>query len=99
MFLDNSTDIPSIDRAFQHLLARARKKGYAVAIGHPHRTTLEYLEKILPTLKDQGIELVAVSELTSRYGRPVDKPIRLQDLTRWILALPSPATTHMSFAN
>lgn len=99
VFLDNSTDLASIDLAFQHLLARARKKGYAVAIGHPHRTTLEYLEKILPTLKDQGIELVAVSELTSRYGRPVDKPIRLQDLTRWILALPSPATTHMSFAN
>ena len=46
-----------------------------------------------------GIELVAVSELTSQYGRPVDKPIRLQDLTRWILALPSPAITHMSFAN
>lgn len=99
VFLDNDTDTASIDKAFKRLLEKARQTGYAVAIGHPHRTTLAYLEKTLPTLKEQGIELVAVSNLASRYGQPVDQPIRLQDLARWILAMPSPPASHLSFTH
>lgn len=99
VFLDNSTDTASIDRAFQRLLEKARQQGYAVAIGHPHPATLTYLEQTLPKLPDLNVELVAVSELAARHGYPDDKPIRLQDLTRWILALPTPAATHLDFSN
>jgi uncharacterized protein len=99
VFLDNSTDPAAIDRAFERLLEKARQQGYAVAIGHPHGTTLTYLEQMLPKLREMNIELVAVSELATRHGRPLDKPIRLQDLTRWILALPTPAATHLNFSN
>lgn len=99
VFLDNSTDPAAIDRAFQRLLEKARQQGYAVAIGHPHGTTLTYLEQMLPKLADLNIELVAVSELATRHGQPLDKPIRLRDLTRWILALPTPAATHLNFSN
>lgn len=99
VFLDNSTDTTSIDRAFQRLLEKARQQGYAVAIGHPHPATLAYLEQTLPKLRDLNVELVAVSELAARHGHPDDKPMRLQDLTRWILALPTPAATHLDFSN
>jgi len=34
-----------------------------VAIGHPHAATLALLEKELPLLAEQGIELVRVSDL------------------------------------
>jgi hypothetical protein len=41
----------------------ALKRGYAIGIGHPHKTTVESLEKTLPELKKMGIEFVMVSEL------------------------------------
>jgi hypothetical protein len=99
VFLDNRTDPDAIDRQFQRLLGIARKKGYAVAIGHPHGATLRYLEQTLPTLQQQGIELVAISDLTARFGQPVDQPIRLQDLMRLIIAMPAPAASHLNFTN
>ena len=99
VFLDNDTSTAAIAKAFDGLLDKARQQGYAVAIGHPHGTTLRFLEQALPSLRDRNIELVAVSALATRHGQPVDKPIRLQDLSRWILALPSPAATHLNFAN
>lgn len=99
VFLDNRPDPDTIDRQFQRLLRIARQKGYAVAIGHPHDATLRYLEETLPTLLQQGIELVAISDLTARYGQPVDQPIRLQDLMRWIIAMPAPAASHLNFTH
>jgi polysaccharide deacetylase 2 family uncharacterized protein YibQ len=41
----------------------ARKRGQAVAIGHPFPETLEVLEKALPGLEEQGFELVTIGEL------------------------------------
>lgn len=99
VFLDNRTDPAAIDRQFQRLLAIARQKGYAVAIGHPHKATLRYLEQALPRLDEQGVELVAISTLTARHGQPVDQPIRLQDLMRWIIAMPAPDASHLSFTH
>ena len=99
VFLDNRTDLESIDRAFNKLIDIAKRNGHAVAIGHPHGTTLAYLESKLPQLEQQGVELVAISNLTAQYGRPVDKPIKLQDLMRWIIAMPTPPVTHLNFSN
>lgn len=103
VFLDNSTAPADIDRAFQRLLNKARQQGYAVAIAHPHRTTLDYLESTLPALPQQGIELVAVSELTWRHGqppgRPVTPPVPPQELLRRILSLPAPTATYLGFAH
>lgn len=41
----------------------ALKKGYAVAIGHNRKDTLEVLKSDLPLLRQKGIEVVFVSEL------------------------------------
>jgi polysaccharide deacetylase 2 family uncharacterized protein YibQ len=34
-----------------------------VAIGHPYPATLEFLERELPNLEADGLELVTISEL------------------------------------
>ena len=99
VFLDNRTDPDSIDKAFNRLITLAKRNGHAVAIGHPHGTTLTYLQEKLPQLSQLGVELVTISALTSQYGKPVDQPIRLEDLTRWIIAMPSPSASRLNFAN
>ena len=47
---------------FDELMRKARKQGSALAIAHPHRETIEFLRDNLHRLKQQGIELVPVSE-------------------------------------
>ena len=99
VFLDNTPEYAAIDKAFQRLIRIARHSGHAIAIGHPHSATLAYLEQKIPQLQAMGIELVPISELTEEYGRPIDKPIRLQDLTRWIVAMPAPSSERLNFTN
>jgi len=63
VFLDDIVSPEAIDKQFKRLLRIAKSKGYAVAIAHPHPTTLDYLEKVIPKLKDHGYKLVPVSQL------------------------------------
>jgi len=66
VFLDYEKDNEEIVRhQLKLLIERARKKGTALAIGHPYRDTLKVLEAWLPTLKKQGVRLVSVSDLIS----------------------------------
>ena len=63
IFLDNDITIPAINRQFMKLLEIARRKGSAVAIGHPYPETLIYLEKILPALPLLGVKLLSATDL------------------------------------
>ncbi|MBZ2189239.1 divergent polysaccharide deacetylase family protein [Alcanivorax sp. JB21] len=63
IFLDNERDLLAINDQFNALLRLARRRGSAIAIGHPYPETLEYLRRALPLLKEAGIELVPVSML------------------------------------
>jgi len=63
VFLDHDITAEAIAFQFKRLKSLARQHGVAVAIGHPHSATLELLERELPKLLDEGIELVAISEL------------------------------------
>ncbi|MGV0034502.1 MAG: divergent polysaccharide deacetylase family protein [Candidatus Azotimanducaceae bacterium WSBS_2022_MAG_OTU7] len=63
VFLDNDKSLCGIDKEFRRLLALAKVRKTAIAIGHPHPSTLQYLEHALPMLKDEGIQLVSVSEM------------------------------------
>jgi polysaccharide deacetylase 2 family uncharacterized protein YibQ len=63
VFLDDDQRPAAIAAQFSRLVALARRHGSAVAIGHPHPATLRFLEKRLPRLSEQGIELIAVSDL------------------------------------
>lgn len=63
VFLDAVPNASAIERAFRELLARAKKDGSALAIGHPHPATLELLERELPRVHEEGVALVPVSRL------------------------------------
>lgn len=63
VFLDNVAEADAIARQFQQALTIARRDGLAIAIGHPYPATLAYLEEVLPTLQDEGVELVKVTQL------------------------------------
>lgn len=66
VFLDNSTDPSDILNAFNRLLSIAKRKGSAIAIGHPYSETLDVLAQQLPTLAEHNIELVHASKLLSQ---------------------------------
>jgi len=63
VFLDHDRSIDAVARELERLKAMARRNGRAVAIGHPFPETLEVLERELPKLAAEGIELVTISAL------------------------------------
>jgi len=63
VFLDPDKSPETVARQFERMKVLARKRGFVVAIGHPYEATLELLEKELPKLSGEGIELVRISEL------------------------------------
>lgn len=63
VFLDNERNTAEIFAQFERLVARARSRGSALAIGHPFPETLEVLEWVLPQLAAYGVELVPLSRL------------------------------------
>ncbi len=63
VFLDADRRPETVEREFRRLKKLAKKKGAAVGIGHPYATTLALLEREIPKLLDDGIELVSISEL------------------------------------
>lgn len=79
VFLDNTETVPYTLgqlREFRHMV---EQEGVALAIGHPHATTLAALAKFLPELERADIELVAPSQI-----------VRLPELAR----LHPPANTN-----
>lgn len=68
VFLDHEVTPAAIAQEFERLKSLARERGIAVAIGHPYIETLELLERELPKLKDEGFELVAISEVFGGAG-------------------------------
>ena len=63
VFLDNDRTTYAIDRQFRLLMAIAKRRKSAIAIGHPYTETLEYLEYALPMLAAENIRVVPVSEV------------------------------------
>lgn len=66
VFLDNDLDVALVRKQLVKLETIARKRGYAIAIGHPHDTTIEALSEWLPTMHDRGLALVPVSAIVRR---------------------------------
>ncbi|PCM44717.1 divergent polysaccharide deacetylase family protein [Marinobacter sp. ANT_B65] len=63
VFLDHEQTEEFIDQQFRELVRRAKKNGSAIGIGHPHTVTIDYLEKHLPLLDEQGVAIATVSGL------------------------------------
>lgn len=73
VFLDNDPQADEIARRWRDLIRHAHKHGEAIAIAHPHRSTLEFLKNVLPDLANQyGVELVVTSALAEpRTAQPI----------------------------
>ncbi|WP_104721635.1 divergent polysaccharide deacetylase family protein [Helicobacter mesocricetorum] len=63
VFLDNELDIQKITANLMKAIKIAKTKGYAIAIGHPHKETLLALQNASGYLKESGVDLVYVNEL------------------------------------
>ena len=61
VFLDNSLDKNLIRTQLKEAVLKAKKHGYAIAIGHPHKNTLEVLKESTDLL--QGVDMVYLKEL------------------------------------
>ncbi len=63
VFLDSDPAPEKVAKEFERLKALAREQGLAVAIGHPYPDTLAFLERAIPGLVEEGIQLVPLREL------------------------------------
>ncbi len=61
IFIDNQQSVPYIHRQLQKAVKKAKKKGYAIAIGHPHPTTMKALSNAGAIFN--GVELLYIDEL------------------------------------
>ncbi|WP_447868701.1 divergent polysaccharide deacetylase family protein [Rahnella aceris] len=68
VFLDDVQNEAEIRRQFERAIQLARKNGYAIAIGHPHPTTVKVLQQMLPNLPSD-IVLVRPSDLLNEPQR------------------------------
>jgi uncharacterized protein len=66
VFLDNEANLDAIRRQLEATERIARRRGVAVAIGHPHDLTIEALRGWLPTLEERGFALVPISTIVAR---------------------------------
>lgn len=73
VFLDAVETPDGVEKAFRELIRKARTDGPALAIGHPHPATLALLERELPRLAGENVELVTVTSLTRVARAPTPK--------------------------
>jgi len=61
IFIDNVQSVPYIHGQLKKAVALAKRNGYAIAIGHPHKATMEALRTAKPLLK--GVEAVYIDSI------------------------------------
>ncbi|MCG8426045.1 MAG: divergent polysaccharide deacetylase family protein [Chromatiales bacterium] len=69
VFLDNVRDQEAITKQFIQLIDRARRKGYAIGIGHPYPETAQALQSLLVDPEKWGVRLIPASEMIAIQGR------------------------------
>lgn len=63
IFIDNEEDTAYIEKQIRDLVETARKKGTAIGIGHARKNTISVLQKTIPEMEKDGVEIVPVSTL------------------------------------
>ena len=63
VFLDNVEQPDAILKQLDQLVEKAKKRGFAVGIGHFRLMTLKVLEEAVHKLRDEGIQFVYASEI------------------------------------
>ncbi len=63
VFLDNDKDVSKIKARISELIELSKKNGGAIGIGHPHPNTVQAIREALPSLREDGVQLVPISAL------------------------------------
>jgi polysaccharide deacetylase 2 family uncharacterized protein YibQ len=71
VFLDNEQSSDYVNARLAETEAVARRRGSAIAIGHPHDATLNALEGWLASLSSRGFALVPLTEIVRRRAGAV----------------------------
>jgi polysaccharide deacetylase 2 family uncharacterized protein YibQ len=66
VFLDDVIQLSDVNKQLARAAAIARKRGYAVAIGHPHPITVSALKQWIPQAEAAGFVLVPLSQIVKR---------------------------------
>ena len=61
VFLDNENDVAKVLMQLNELERLARKRGVAIAIGHPRDATIKVLKTWIPEAQDRGLVIVPLS--------------------------------------
>ena len=61
IFIDNDKNVPYIRKQLRQAVKTAKKKGYAIAIGHPHPVTMKALADSKDIFRD--VELVYIDDI------------------------------------
>lgn len=75
VFLDNVQNDEKIEVQFNKLINIARRKGFAVAIGHPYPETMSVLSRKLLLLDKYNVKLISPREMLARKrtGLPLER--------------------------
>ncbi len=65
-FLDAQASREAIEGRLAEIERIARRRGFAVAVGHPFPVTLDRIAAWLPTLEEKGLRLVPLGEVIAR---------------------------------
>ena len=68
VFLDNRADVAYTEAQLSQAAAIAQRTGSAIAIGHPHPTTLAAVRTMIPRLQALGVQFVLVQDLVGKNG-------------------------------
>lgn len=63
IFLDHERTTAFLEQQFVQLMTIAKRRGYAVGIGHPYPETIQFLSDNISRLETNGIKLLPVSEI------------------------------------
>jgi uncharacterized protein len=69
VFLDNRADVAYSEAKLLEAATIARRRGSAIAIGHPRATTLLALRAMIPRLEALGVQFVLAQDLVATDGR------------------------------
>jgi polysaccharide deacetylase 2 family uncharacterized protein YibQ len=69
VFLDNVQSEANVRKELAAAEEIARRRGTAIAIGHPHKVTVAVLKQWLATLPEKGIAVVPLTEVARRQGQ------------------------------
>lgn len=65
VFLDNVPETAAVLRQLRATEQVARRRGFAIAIGHPNDTTIQALRRWLPEVAERGFSIVPVSTVVA----------------------------------